>query len=133
MLLQVDSQILKLLASDACSVNKRPDVFTTILSHGIEALDVLTAAARTSTRSGLYVSIGYHAHVALLLLQGQLAADRIQQLLQREADGTSQQEGDTEEEVDFVFEIALQLVRVCVSTQTVKGPLANSVSLSSQQ
>jgi hypothetical protein len=110
MLLQVDSQILKLLSTDACSVSKRPDAYTTILSHGIAALDVLTAAARASTRSGMYISIGYHAHMALLLLQGQLAAEGIQQLLQAETGGASQQEGDTVEQVDHVFETALQLV-----------------------
>jgi hypothetical protein len=113
MLFQVDSQILKLLSTDACGINKRPEVFTTILSHGIEALDVLTAAARASTRTGLYVNIGYHAHVALLLLQGQLAADRIQQLLQAETEESSQQqEGESEGQVDFVLETALQVVSV---------------------
>lgn len=79
--MQLDAQILQLLTTDACWPTKQSGAYSSILTHGADALDVLAAAARSRALSGLYVGTAYRAHTALLLLQAQIAADNMQQLL----------------------------------------------------
>lgn len=67
-----------------CWPDKRADGYSSILAYGADALDVLAAAARSSESSGLTLGIAHHAHTALCLLQGQLAAQQLQQLLSTE-------------------------------------------------
>lgn len=83
--MQVDTHTLQLLADDATWPTKKADVFTTIMAHGPDVLDILTAVALASTHSGLYIGITHHAQIALQLAQGQLAAERIDHVLAGEA------------------------------------------------
>lgn len=79
--MQLDTVILQLLTRDACWPAKQSDAYSSILAHGANALDVLAAAARSTGLSGLYVGTAYRAHTALLLLQAQIAAEGLEQLL----------------------------------------------------
>lgn len=97
---QVDREILQLLATDVTWPSRKTDAFKAIMAHGADGLDVLAAAARASTHSGLYIGTSHHAHTALQLVRGQLAADRIGQLLAAEAGSILAGSADTTVELD---------------------------------
>jgi hypothetical protein len=99
-LAQVDRDILQLLGTDVTWPGRKADAFTRIMTHGADALDVLTAAARASTHSGLYVGISHHAHTALQLVQGQLSAERVDSILAAAARGSPAGGAYTTTEVD---------------------------------
>jgi hypothetical protein len=118
---QIDREVLQLLGSDVTWPSRKADAFSRIMAHGADALDVLTAAARASTHSGLYVGISHHAHTALQLVQGQLAAERIGQLLAAaEARSNPAGSADTTVEVHTgsLFGIVQPAAEVCNSDST---------------
>lgn len=136
--MQVDATILQLLMTHAAWPTRSASTHDMLRAHGADAVDVLAAAAQASSLSGLFIGLAHQAHMALLMVQGQLAGQRIQVLLAAEAgtqdDGSPgaaegaessaaaasstvtglPQQPDpaisAEAELDYVLEVALHLV-----------------------
>jgi hypothetical protein len=75
-----DYEVLRLLA-DACWPHKQPATFQAIMERGADALDVLSAAARSRSASSMFIGTALHATCALMYLQAHLCGQQLQQLL----------------------------------------------------